>query len=176
MAFAVKATTLMLILGGIAAVTYAGIGIAGFYGFFAIFVGAFTKLRLWDFLNVNYPKDDPALLSQVSLVAFAIGALLLGYAIHKNRSSAVRTVGIPLLAFCAFVGVGFAPWIGKNVSEAVAYHNKIGIGALLNGSPFPVPTDIKSARPAAEVAAINAEYAKEELIAKDAGKTVNEDL
>lgn len=43
-AFAVKFTTLMLFLGAAALICYVGMGLAGFYGFFALFVGLFTKL------------------------------------------------------------------------------------------------------------------------------------
>ncbi len=98
-AFAVKFTTLMLFLGGAAVVFYAGLGLSGFYGFFALFVGVFTKLGLWGTLNVNYPKDDPALLSQISVVAFGIAALSFAYAVHKNRERAVSRVFVPVLVF-----------------------------------------------------------------------------
>lgn len=98
-AFAIKFTTLMLFLGGAAVVFYAGMGLPGFYGFFALFIGVFTKLGLWSTLNVNYPKDDPTLLSQTSIVAFGIAALSFAYAIHKNRERAVSRVLVPVLAF-----------------------------------------------------------------------------
>lgn len=166
----------MLILGAFAMVSYVGLGLAGFYGFFALFVGAFTKFRLWDFLNVIYPKNDPELLLQVSLACFAAAVMLFGYAIHKNRATAVRRVGIPLAAFATFAGIGFAPWIGKNAVEILTYHEKLSIGTLLNGSPFPVPTEARKARSVEEIQAIDAKAAQEALAASSDGKTVNEDL
>ncbi len=76
-AFAVKFTTLMTFLGIFAVIAYAGLGLGGFFGFFALFVGVFTKFGLWSFLNVNYPKDDPSFLTTVSLVAFGLAGLML---------------------------------------------------------------------------------------------------
>lgn len=43
LAFAIKFTTLMLILGLLGVIFYAKLGLAGFVGYFALFVGVFTK-------------------------------------------------------------------------------------------------------------------------------------
>lgn len=173
-AFAVKFTTLMVFLAASAVICYAGFGLVGFYGFFALFVGLFTKLGLWAMLNVNYPKDDPALLSTVSIVSFGISALCFAYAIHKNRAKAVSHVLVPLLAFAVAAGVAFAPWIGKNAHEISAYGGTFNIGNLLNGIPYPVPADVLSIRTPEENAAIA--KANSDAAMSSKGTTTNEDF
>lgn len=126
-AFAVKFTTLMLFLGGTALICYAGLGLAGFYGFFALFVGAFTKLKLWDMINVNYPKDDPALLTKVVVVSFAVAVLSFAYGIHKNRETATKRVLVPIMAFAVSAAIAFTPWIVKNMSEALKFQFPITV-------------------------------------------------
>lgn len=61
-AFGIKVTTLMLIIAGIATLFYRILGLTGFMGYLSMFIGVFTSLRLWDFMNVNYPKDSPNLM------------------------------------------------------------------------------------------------------------------
>ena len=75
LAFTIKFTTLMLILGLLGVIFYAKLGLAGFIGYFALFVGVFTKFGLWTQLNVSYPKDDVQFLSTVTIASLAIGIL-----------------------------------------------------------------------------------------------------
>lgn len=173
-AFAIKFTTLMLFLGAAALICYVGMGLAGFYGFFAFFVGLFTKLELWSMLNVNYPKDDPALLSLVAIVSFGIATLCFAYGIHKNRKNALATVLVPLAAFGIAAAAAVAPWIGKNLSETIALKEKISIGSILSGISHPVPADVKSVRTPEEVSAIEKKLEEERM--NESGKTTNEDL
>jgi len=173
-AFAIKATTLMLFLGGAALVCYAGFGLAGFYGFFALFVGLFTKFGLWALLNVNYPKDDPAFLSTVSLVAFGVAALCFAFAIHKRRKEALATVLVPLVAFGVAAGAALAPWIVKNASEVISRHEPLSVGALVMGSVYPPPADVTSVRTKDEIAAIA--KANADAAMSSSGTTTNEDM
>lgn len=126
-AFAVKFTTLMLFLGGAALICYSGMGLAGFYGFFALFVGLFTQLRLWDMINVNYPKDDPALLTKTVVVSFAVAVLSFAYGIHKNRERVMKSVAVPLVAFAAAAAVALSPWMVKNAVETVRFHMPMNV-------------------------------------------------
>lgn len=162
-AFAIKVTTLMLFLGGTALICYAGLGLAGFYGFFALFVGAFTQFRLWDMINVNYPKDDPGLLTVTTIVSFGAAALFFAYGIHKNREAATKRVLIPLLAFASSAFVALSPWIAKNAMETARFHMPMNVGALLNGVMYQVPADVKSVRTAEEVKAIDKKIAEESV-------------
>jgi len=63
-AFTVKITTLMLILAAFAVLCYRMFGYGGYVGFFFLFVALFTKLHLWDQLNVVY-EDDPTWVNTV---------------------------------------------------------------------------------------------------------------
>ncbi|MDD2908120.1 MAG: hypothetical protein PHZ26_00010, partial [Candidatus Gracilibacteria bacterium] len=51
LAFAIKVSSVMLILGIIGVIFYAKLGFSGFLGYFALFIGVFTKLKLWDMMN-----------------------------------------------------------------------------------------------------------------------------
>lgn len=125
-------------------------------------------------LNVNYPKDDPALLTQISVVSFGIAALAFAYGVHKNRERAVGRVLVPVLAFGVAAAAAVSPWIVKNASEAVRLNEPVSIGSLLNGVAYPVPADVKSVRSAEEIAAIDKKIAEESM--NESGKTTNEDL
>lgn len=57
-AFAIKFTTLMCIIAAISVLFYARLSILGFFGFLSMFIGIFTTFRLWNFMNVNYPRDS----------------------------------------------------------------------------------------------------------------------
>ncbi len=125
-------------------------------------------------LNVNYPKDDPALLSAVTVISLGGAAALFGYAFWKRGKAAVQGVAVPLLIFAASAGAAFSPWLVKNASEAVRYGSPIHVGTLLNGTLFPVPADVRTVRTESELDAIDRINADAAMSAS--GKTTNEDL
>ncbi|MDQ1343295.1 MAG: hypothetical protein QG650_14 [Patescibacteria group bacterium] len=147
---------------------------AGFYGFFALFVGLFTKLGLWAMLNVAYPKDDVELLSTVSLIAFAVAVMCFAYAIHQHRKDSVRFVAAPLLAFFVAASIALTPWFAKNIREGIEQKVPLSVSVLISGVLFPSPADVSSLRTPEENAAIS--KAKENAAMSASGKTTNEDL
>lgn len=104
-AFGIKVTTLMLIIAGVATLFYRELGMLGFLSYVSMFVGLFTSARLWDLMNVNYPKDSPYLLAFGGglLALGAVGGLLS----WKIKKIASKDIVQNLLVPIALVGVGF---------------------------------------------------------------------
>lgn len=172
-AFAIKFTSLMLIIGAFAGIFYAGMGLAGFVGFTGIFVAVFTQLRLWDFLNVNYPKDHPQGLMIFSgiLIALSLACFLYGY--FRNRSTNLgSTILKPLGLLCIALLLPLLPWLAKNIAEVGT--NKFGINELLNGKSNTVTSDYHEIYTPAELQKHKDSIAAN-LISVE-GKSQNEDL
>lgn len=125
-------------------------------------------------LNVNYPKDDPALLSAVTLVSFASAAALFSHAFWKRGKTALSTVAVPLAVFAVAAAAAFSPWMAKNVVETQRYQTPVNVGTILNGVWFPLPADVRSVRTESELKAID--QANADMAMSASGKTTNEDL
>jgi len=132
LAFAIKFTTLMLILGLIGVIFYAKLGLAGFVGYFAFFVAIFTKAGLWAQLNVNYPKDDVNLLSKIALIALFIGVISFGIAFYQHKLEAFKKAFLLTFIFTVGVGISVSPWLVKNIAETGGLSH-ISISGILNG-------------------------------------------
>ncbi len=126
LAFAIKFTTLMLILGLLGVIFYAKLGLAGFVGYFALFVGVFTKAGLWTQLNVNYPKDDVSFLTMVIVASLVICTFCFGIAFYQYKVEAFKKAILVSLIFLLGVGIPVSPWLVKNISEAGMQGNVIG--------------------------------------------------
>ena len=118
LAFAIKFTTLMLILGLIGVIFYAKLGLAGFVGYFALFVAIFTKGNLWAQLNVSYPKDDIKLLTYITAGSLLVSLVCFTISFYKYRGEAFKKAFLVTLIFILGIAIPVAPWIIKNVSEA----------------------------------------------------------
>ncbi len=118
LAFAIKFTTLMLILGLIGVIFYAKLGLAGFVGYFALFVSIFTKGNLWAQLNVSYPKDDVKLLTYITAGSLLVSLVCFVISFYKYRSEAFKKAFLVTLVFLLGIAIPVTPWIIKNVTEA----------------------------------------------------------
>lgn len=132
LAFAIKFTTLMLILGLIGVIFYAKLGLAGFVGYFAFFVAIFTKVGLWAQLNVSYPKDDTDLLLKVAAFSFFIGIISFAIAFYQYKIEAFKKAFLLTLIFTVGVGISVSPWLVKNIAETGGLSH-INIANMLSG-------------------------------------------
>ncbi|MFZ4461773.1 MAG: hypothetical protein ACOYN2_04565 [Patescibacteria group bacterium] len=172
-AFAIKFTSLMLIIGAFAALFYVGMGLSGFVGFTGIFVALFTQLRLWDFLNVNYPKDHPRELMIFSgiLLVLSLGSFVYGYIRHKHTNLTSRILK-PLGLLCLGLIIPLLPWLAKNISEVGM--SQLTINGLLNGKSNTITSDYHEIYTPAEL-----QQRKDSIQANaisNEGKSQNEDL
>lgn len=123
---------------------------------------------------MNYPKDDPAFLSLVSISAFGIAALFLGYAFHKARKIATKAVLMPLGAFGIAAFVAFSPWIIKNAFEISSAKVPFNIPVLLGGVVDTYPVDYTTIRSKEAIEEITKRTSRTGMSAS--GTTTNEDL
>lgn len=174
-AFGIKITTLMLIIAGVAVLFYRQLGIFWLFSYLSMFIGLFTSLRLWDLMNVNYPKDSPHLLT------FWVSLMLLGAAgswlLWRAKKIPFGTINKTLLIPIALVALGFIstfwPWLIKNGIEASRV-GSVSMSGLIwwDAKSFaPDFTKILSQERLDEIA----EASRQNSISKD-GKTLNEDL
>jgi len=172
LAFTIKVTTLMLILGLLGVIFYAKLGLAGFVGYFALFVGVFTKGNLWAQLNVNYPKDDVQFLSMVTIISFALAVVFFAIAFYQYKADAFKKALLVSLIFIAGIGISVSPWVIKNLSESGLQGNIVG--SILNGKGDTFTVDYTKIYSKEELMKIENESSIEGTSAS--GKTTNEDL
>lgn len=173
LAFAIKFTTLMLIIWLLWVIFYAKLWFSGFLWYFGMFVAIFTKLRLWDMMNVNYPKNNIAELNKFSYLLIWISTLIFIYSFFKYKKEAFIKTFVLILVFLSWIATPLIPWLAKNIWETP--REKLSIGTLLNWTPDMFNPDYSKI------------YSKEELnkieqsintsLATDSNwKTQNEDL
>lgn len=162
----------MLILGVLGLIFYSKLGLAGFFGFFAAFVGVFTKAGLWTQLNVNYPKDDANFLLAVTGISIGFAIVFFAIAFFRHRAVAFKKAFLVSLIF--LVGVGFTtlPWIVKNISEIGL--NNLTITGILGGKSESLVVDYAKIYSAEELKKIE-DTTKTEVMSAS-GKSQNEDL
>lgn len=172
LAFTIKFTSLMLILGLVWVIFYAKLWFSGFLGYFFLFISAFTKLKLWDQLNVNYPKDDINFINYVSLIGFIISVTLFIYTFKKYKLDSFKKAFLINLVFIIWISIPVLPWLVKNVSEV---YPKISISWILNWNVTSNFSDYSKIYTPEELSKI--ENKDKELQAiSSSGKTTNEDL
>lgn len=172
LAFAIKFTTLMLILGLIGVIFYAKLGLAGFVGYFALFVGVFTKFGLWTQLNVNYPKDDASFLSTVVIVSLLLAIVSFSVAFYQHRVEAFKKAFLVSLLFIIGIGIPVSPWLVKNISETGM--DGIKISSILNGKGDLFIPDYTQIYTPTELAKIESGDISQAI--SSSGKSQNEDL
>lgn len=117
LAFAIKVTTLMLILGVIWVMFYSKLGFSWFIAYFFMFIWVFTRFKLWDFMNVNYPKDNISLINNFANVSILISVIIFVYSFIKYWAKSFKTVFVLIIIFSSWIAVSVAPWLVKNISE-----------------------------------------------------------
>ena len=116
-AFAIKLTSLLLILSVFALLFYTELGFSWFLGFLWLFIALFTKAWLWSRMNIAYDKTDTVLVNTVSITALilAIVFILVWYLRHKeNFKKLLSLVSI----FIVWVIIALSPWVIKNIVQA----------------------------------------------------------
>ncbi|EKD66012.1 MAG: hypothetical protein ACD_49C00068G0017 [uncultured bacterium (gcode 4)] len=172
LAFTIKFTTLMLILGLIWVIFYAKLGFSGFLGYFFLFISLFTKLKLWNHLNVNYPKDDVNFINYVSIIGFIISVALFIYTFKKYKLDSFKKAFLINLVFIIWIGITAMPWLVKNMIEV--YPN-ISIWWILGWKTVSNFSDYSKIYSSEELAKIENKDKQLQAISSS-GKTTNEDL
>ncbi len=118
LAFTIKFTTLMLILWTTGVIFYAKLGFNWFLWYFALFVWIFTRFRLWDQLNVSYPKNDPSALNTFSYICVLVSIIFFGISIERlGKLNFIKTMKL-LTIFIIGIALPIIPWMAKNLSDS----------------------------------------------------------
>lgn len=162
----------MLILGLLGVVFYSKLGLAGFFGFFSLFVSVFTKFGLWAQLNVNYPKDDANFLFWVTTLSLGLAAVFFAIAFVQHKALAFKKALLVSLVFIVGIGLPTLPWIVKNISETGI--SGLSIGTLLGGKGDVYIVDYTKIYSNEELSIIEAKSTSEAI--NSSGQSQNEDL
>ena len=172
LAFTIKFTSLMLILGLVWVVFYAKLGFSWFLGYFFLFISVFTKLKLWDQLNVNYPKDDVNFINYVSVIWIIISIALFIYSFKKYKAISLKKAFLINIVFLLWIWATTSPWLIKNIAEVSP---NINLWWLLNWKIVSNFSDYSKIYSKEELAKIENKDKDLQAISSS-GKTTNEDL
>jgi hypothetical protein len=113
-----KVTTLMLIIGALGLIAYNTLSIAGFLGYFFLFLTVFTGAGLWSKMNVWMPISDVDLIQKITLGCLAVSIVSFAMSIrHSGIESLKKYLSLSLIFLVGLI-VGILPWAIKNGSEA----------------------------------------------------------
>lgn len=172
-AFSIKFTSLMLISAIIWVMFYVKLGFSGFLGYIAIYLAVFTKLWLWSYMNVVYPKDDITLINSFSIGAVIIWIFLLFYSSIKYSFKSILNLIIILIIFILWIWLSVSPWLAKNISEI--WNGEVTIWKILNWSPNRVNIDYLNTYTPEELKEKN-DSSIESRWLSESGTTINEDF
>lgn len=135
-AFAIKLTSLLLVIGALGVIWFYRGKIAGLISYLLLFIGIFTMGRLWDFMNISYPKNavnEITLFSIVTIVLWIIVLVALAQKWQEGRKRVVIILQETLLFILGFILV-FLPWMTKNIGEMQSNGQTFSVYGLLNGA------------------------------------------
>lgn len=171
-AFAIKFTTLMLVIAFVWIIFFAKLWFSWFLWYFAIFLAIFTKANLWSYMNVVYPKDNISLINNFSYTAIFVWILLLIYSVYKYKIKAFKKTLILLVIFSVWFVTSILPWIAKNIYESAP---NITISSLLFGKWTNFNLDYTKIYTKEQIADIEKKYSSA-LSINSSWTTENEDM
>jgi hypothetical protein len=117
LAFAIKLTSLLLVLWIIALLFYTELGFAWFLWFLWLFIVLFTKVGLWKYMNISYDKTDLWLINSISISALIISIIFIyiWYIKHKKN---IKKLLVLVSIFILWFIVSLSPWLAKNTIQA----------------------------------------------------------
>ncbi len=178
LAFSIKFTTLMLIVAGLALISYRTLGIFGLGGFFFIFLSIFTGGNLWTKMNVWMPTENIELIRSIAIWLGIIGIVSLVAAYMQNGMKEIRIWIIASLVFILGIALALTPWFLKNGIEAHVFTSQQKWGTidnLLGGYGGSLELNNYGAIYSAEEYKIKSKALQDARITSD-GKSLNEDF
>jgi len=117
LAFAIKLTSLLLILWVIALLFYTEIWFAWFLWFLWIFIALFTKAGLWKYMNISYDKTDISLVNSISIISIIIALFFISIWFARHKENIKKLLALVFI-FIIGVLVSLTPWLVKNIVQA----------------------------------------------------------
>jgi len=160
-AFSIKFTSLLLIVSIISVLFYSKLGGLGFLGYLFLFISIFTKLGLWKYMNIVYPKDNLVLINLVSIFTFILSLLFFAWAIKRYSLKDFKDVLLKLFIFIIWIIVSLSPWIYKNITQTLEANKNITLYTLLSWNQKKFVIDYTKIYPKNEVEKIKEKIKKE---------------
>lgn len=128
-AFAIKMTSLMLFSAAIWLIIFNRIWFSAFLWYLAIYFWVFTKLRLWDMMNVVYPRWNIDFINMFAISSISIWVLLLIFSFIRHKKEYFLKSIYTILIFIAWFFLALSPWIAKNLTDT--WNSKIEIWNII---------------------------------------------
>lgn len=116
-AFTIKITSVLLIFWLIWVLFFYKYWFSAFLWFISILFALFTKLWIWDYMNVSYPKDDSALINYTFLALLTVWFILL-FNVYKKWWDNFLSLFIKIIVFSLWIIVIISPWAIKNIYDS----------------------------------------------------------
>lgn len=170
--FSIKVTSLLFIVSFIAVLFFTHLGISAFFWYLAIFFALFTKLGLWDLMNVVYPKDDITFINIFSISSLLIWLWCIGYSFFPKKIDIFVSLCKKVFVFIIFISISLSPWLVKNISEV--WIQNITARKLLSGQPDRIEVDYRTLYTQQELTSIENQDSAERITSS--WTTDNEDF
>jgi len=176
-AFSIKFTSLLLISAIIGTLFYLEIGFVWFLWYLSIFFAVFTKLGLWIYLNVSYPKENLLLVNNFSIISFILWIVLLSIWFYKHKKQVIYLFKY-ILIFILWILLAISPWIGKNIYQAYKSETNISLGVILSWKSDSFKVDYLKIYTKEELKEIKEKIQEDKQKEKDKARCIawNEDL
>ncbi len=167
--FSVKFTSLMLISAIIGVLFFVRFWLLAFLWYLWVFFAIFTKLWLWKYMNVVYPKDNMIFVNAFSLVSLLVWGWFLAYGFYKNKK-VVKSFFIKLSILLFWIIVSLSPWFIKNIVSA---YPEISVWKLVSWKADIFSPDYTKIHSSEELKQIEWDYGRG---VNSSGTTSNEDF
>ncbi len=168
--FAIKFTSLLLIVWIIWVFFYSILWWLWFLGYLFLFISIFTKFWLWKYMNIVYPSTDISLINIFSIFSFSVSILFFAASIKRYNYSDFKKVFIQVIIFILWIFIAISPWIYKNLTQS---DWKISIWTILSGHQKSFKVDYNKIYTKVQLDKINKDYKHQWLNAS--WTTTNED-
>lgn len=170
LAFGVKVTSLMLLLWSLWLIAYRYLSLAGFLGYFFLFIAVFTQFHLWARLNVTVPSNT-TLISSVVWISSLLGIIGIFWwsFSKKNWIKKIQSWILSSILLIVWFGLALTPWYMKNYFES----QSISVNGFIGGSGGTTPYNFEQFKSKEEIQAI---HDADKNAVTSSWQTTNEDL
>lgn len=129
-AFSIKITSLLLLLGVFSVLFYKKISLWGSIWFFSLIISIFTYLWLWGMMNIVLPDNFASVKISISFSMLIFSGICFGIAFKTLEKKKFNVILNKLVIWTTSILLGFVvallPWGIKNISE-ISNHDNVGI-------------------------------------------------
>lgn len=172
-AFSIKFTALLLLLWVLAVIFYTHFSLAGFLGFFTLFVGIFTLWNFWSLMNVIIPdiSHSQKIVFSAFCLVWGIGFLTFGSILQKHSKKHIKEILFDTSIIIIWFILAILPWGIKHIWELENFEN-FSLSSILVGKADQYIADFSLIYTPSEF------QAKQEMLNlySESGKVNNEDF